>query len=411
MKAMPLTPPPGKAGFQKTAALLGAFCLFLSTIEYLIPKPLPFARIGLANLPLILAVDIFPFPSFLVLVSLKALGQALVTGTLFSYVFLFSLAGTAASALAMYGLRRLLGKKLIGFTGLSVVGALLSNGIQLVLARFFVFGAAVRYIAPPFLAMGLITAFALGVFCEYFAARSRWYAACTGRAPAAPAEQAAPPAERMEPGEKSLKWGERFRLKRERAWEKLFSSRDLATAGLLAMPALLFNPDTKTRVIQFLFFFFLVWLAGKKTRPLITLFTLFGIVAFNLLAPYGELLFSLGSIKISAGALLSGVRRAVTLEGLFMLSRAAVRQDLKLPGGFGALAGESLRLFAGIRERKNWFRKKDLVAGIDRLLMEADAGSPKENRAEAEAFASKTTPGGFIILAAVIIAAWLLWLF
>jgi heptaprenyl diphosphate synthase len=189
MTAKPLMPPPGRAGgpplgtggSRKTIALLGAFCLFLSTIEYMIPKPLPFMRIGIANLPLILALDLFPFRSFLVLVSLKVLGQALITGTLFSYIFLFSLAGTAASALSMYAFRRVLGEKLIGFTGLSVLGALLSNVAQLFLARLFIFGASVRYIAPPFLAMGLVTGIALGVFCEYFAARSRWYADRRGR--------------------------------------------------------------------------------------------------------------------------------------------------------------------------------------------------------------------------------------
>jgi heptaprenyl diphosphate synthase len=171
-------PPRGKAVYdRKTTALLGAFCLFLSTIEYMIPKPLPFMRIGLANLPLILALDIFSFRSFAALTGLKILGQALITGTLFSYVFLFSLAGTAASAFSMFFLRRIFGERRIGFTGLSVTGALVSNGIQLFLARLFIFGPSVRYIAPPFLAAGLITGAALGVFCEYFTARSKWYAA------------------------------------------------------------------------------------------------------------------------------------------------------------------------------------------------------------------------------------------
>jgi heptaprenyl diphosphate synthase len=172
-----LTPPRGNAAYdKKTTALLGAFCLFLSTIEYMIPKPLPFMRIGIANLPLILALDLFSFRSFAVLVGLKILGQALITGPLFSYVFLFSLAGTAASALSMFFLRRLLGEERIGFTGLSVMGALVSNGIQLCLARLFLFGPSARYIAPPFLAMGLVTGAALGIFCEYFIARSKWYA-------------------------------------------------------------------------------------------------------------------------------------------------------------------------------------------------------------------------------------------
>ena len=161
---------------RKTLALLGAFCLFLSTIEYMIPKPLPFMRTGIANLPLMLALDIFPFGAFLALVGIKVLGQALVTGTLFSYVFLFSLAGTSLSALSMYALRRLLGPR-ITFVGVGTAGAMMSNVSQMALAWFFIFGNNVRYIAPPFLGAGLVTGVALGIFCEVFVRQSQWYAA------------------------------------------------------------------------------------------------------------------------------------------------------------------------------------------------------------------------------------------
>ena len=167
-------------GGRKNLALLGAFCLFLSTIEYMIPKPLPFMRIGIANLPLMLALDIFPFPGFLVLVGIKVLGQALITGTLFSYIFLFSLAGTSLSALSMYSLRRLLGPGGISFIGIGTAGAMVSNIAQLALAWVFIFRDNVQYIAPPFLAAGLISGIALGAFCEAFTRRSQWYASARG---------------------------------------------------------------------------------------------------------------------------------------------------------------------------------------------------------------------------------------
>ncbi|MDR2246541.1 MAG: Gx transporter family protein [Treponema sp.] len=163
-------------GARKSLALLGAFCLFLSALEYLIPKPLPFMRLGLANLPLLLALDIFPFSAFLALAAVKVLGQALITGTLFSYIFLFSLAGTFFSAAAMYGLRRLLGRGRISFIGAGTAGAVVSTITQLLLAWLFVFRDNVRYLAPPFLAAGVITGFALGLFAEHFAGGSRWYA-------------------------------------------------------------------------------------------------------------------------------------------------------------------------------------------------------------------------------------------
>jgi heptaprenyl diphosphate synthase len=132
-------------------------------------------RIGLANLPLMLALDIFPFPSFLVLVGIKVFGQALITGTLFSYIFLFSLTGTFLSALIMYFLRRVLGEH-ITFIGIGTAGAMVSNVTQLALAWFFIFRDNVVYIAPPFLGAGLVTGIALGIFCEAFTRRSQWYA-------------------------------------------------------------------------------------------------------------------------------------------------------------------------------------------------------------------------------------------
>ena len=163
---------------RKTLAMLGAFCLFLSAVEYMIPKPLPFLRIGLANLPLMLALDLFPLPSFLILVCIKVFGQALITGTLFSYIFLFSFTGTFLSALIMYFLRKALfsGKReYISFIGIGAAGAVVSNLSQLALAYVFIFKENVRYIAPPFLAAGLITGIVLGVFCEAFTRKSQWY--------------------------------------------------------------------------------------------------------------------------------------------------------------------------------------------------------------------------------------------
>jgi heptaprenyl diphosphate synthase len=175
MKPGQLIPPPGKD--RKTIALLGAFCLFLSTIEYMIPKPMPFMRLGIANLPLMLALDIFSPGSFLLLTAIKIFGQALITGTLFSYIFLFSLAGTALSALTMYFFRHILGRRRISFIGIGVIGAMVSNIVQLALAWFFIFRQSLLYIAPPFLAAGLITGALLGSFCELFSSRSSWYAA------------------------------------------------------------------------------------------------------------------------------------------------------------------------------------------------------------------------------------------
>ncbi len=162
-------------------ALLGAFCFFLSAVEYMVPKPLPFMRLGIANLPILLAIDLLPLRWYLVLVLVKVAGMSVISGTLFSYVALFSLAGTLVAAFAMRGMRRL-GGEMITAVGVSVLGALASNAVQIALARFIVFGRAAELIAPLFLGMGLATGTLLGIFAERFREVSLWYRRAAERA-------------------------------------------------------------------------------------------------------------------------------------------------------------------------------------------------------------------------------------
>ncbi|WP_162504805.1 Gx transporter family protein [Treponema endosymbiont of Eucomonympha sp.] len=166
---------------KKLVPFLAALCLFLSALEYAVPKPLPFLRVGFANLPLLLALGKLCFSDMLLLVLLKTVGQGFVSGTAFSYVFLFSGAGTFASMLAMVAVRRLSlragrGERLVGFVGLNMAGALASNAAQLLLARFMLFGQNARYIAPALLSAGSASALLLGLFAGGFARVSRWYA-------------------------------------------------------------------------------------------------------------------------------------------------------------------------------------------------------------------------------------------
>ena len=161
-------------------AILAAFSLFLSTVEYMIPKPLPFMRIGLANLPIIIGLSIFSLPELLLLTVLKIVGQGLINGTIFSYIFLFSAGGSLGSMLMMYCVYKLLGR-FTSFIGISITGAMTSNAIQLLLAHFMLFGSSIWIIAPPFLLMGFITSIFLGIFANAFTRKSRWYADITTR--------------------------------------------------------------------------------------------------------------------------------------------------------------------------------------------------------------------------------------
>jgi len=75
----------------------------------------------------------------------------------------------------MWIARKALGRS-VSAVGVSILGAMASNAIQMGIASAVVFGDAVRLIAPPFLATGLVTGALLGVFAEIFAGKSLWYA-------------------------------------------------------------------------------------------------------------------------------------------------------------------------------------------------------------------------------------------
>lgn len=156
-------------------ALFAACALFLSTIEYMIPKPVPFMRLGLANIPLILALGIFSNREYFLLLLLKVLGQGLISGTIFSYIILFSLAGSLSSALFMLIIYSIFREK-VSRVGISLAGALGSTISQLFISRIILFEEATFVIAPLFLFSGLISSIILGLFANEFIHKSIWYA-------------------------------------------------------------------------------------------------------------------------------------------------------------------------------------------------------------------------------------------
>ena len=148
-------------------AMLGAVALFFSTLEFLIPKPVPFFRIGLANIPILLVLPTFRARHVLALTLLKVVGQGLINGTLASYVFLFSLVGSFASVLVMIAVSRL-GPRRVSLIGVSIAGAVASNIVQIVLSVSFIFGPRSWIIAPPFLMLGTVAGLFVGAVAEYF---------------------------------------------------------------------------------------------------------------------------------------------------------------------------------------------------------------------------------------------------
>jgi len=163
------SPPSGR----DIVALLAALALMLSSIEYIIPKPVPFLRLGLANLPVLISLGLLSPSRVFLLVLLKVTGQALIQGSFLSVALLFSAAGSFASAAVMLAAKKACGGRAT-LVGISILGALASNSVQLVLARLLVFGPYAWMIAPLFLGLGLASSTVLGAVAESYHRRSRW---------------------------------------------------------------------------------------------------------------------------------------------------------------------------------------------------------------------------------------------
>lgn len=393
-----------------TTALLGAFCFLLSAIEYMLPKPMPFMRLGIANLPILLAVDLLPFPWFLTLALVKVIGMSVISGSLFSYVAIFSLAGTMTAALVMWAGRKL-GGRWISQIGVSILGAMASNAVQIFIARWLVFGQAAWLIAPLFLAMGLITGTALGLFAEHFAARSLWFSQASGRPPLAswaPSERgltaAAEPAgaaggsERRRAAEARRKArAEKIaarRARRRTGFETAFSPLPTALAGAVLAIAYLFEGNLAIKLFLFALMAVSVVAAGKRFSFIAALIVSAGIVLANLLVPSGRVLFTIGPFAVTQFALKDGVLKALTFEGLMLISKATIMPGLRLPGRLGSIVAAAFLYYDRIIEYKGRVRAASLAADADALMLAVWEGEGQAMPGPGAAAAAGENSGG-----------------
>ena len=149
---------------NKSLAYLCALTLLFSYAEMILPRIVPFFRLGFANTVILIALDI-DFGSFIVLSVLKAVAASLMGGTLFSPFFLISLAQSLLSALVMRLLYKLISKKLLGLYGISIAGSAASALVQIGLASFYI-GKGTFSLLGPMLIFNTISGALTAFLCE-----------------------------------------------------------------------------------------------------------------------------------------------------------------------------------------------------------------------------------------------------
>mgnify|MGYP005846333697 FL=1 len=361
-------------------ALYGAFCLFLSTIEFLIPKPLPFLRLGLANLPILLALRRESPRFILYLVGLKIFGQALVNGTLFSYIFVFSTLGSLSSGITMTILS-FLPASYLSLVGISVMGALSSNLVQVLLARYFLLGEGAWLIAPPFLALGIVTGILLGSIALSLsgllspALRSPYPDSPLSHSPHSNSTAAGFPLDTAKGNGSShprniLASMGTVQGRIQRFFATSLSPGVLFLTGVASLLPFLFTESLLSKGILTGFYFLCAGLSGKRIKLLPNLVAFLGVTAANLVTPLGQVIFYMGTFPVTQGALRLGALKAFTLLGMIALSRFTLRTYVPLPGRLGAVISRMFFYFEHITERKIRLRRTHLWEDIRALIEE-----------------------------------------
>ena len=143
-------------------SMLTACGLILFVFESFLPIPLWF-RPGFGNIATILALMFFGFGDAVKVTVLRVVVGALILGRLFSPAFVFALSGGLASTIVMAYVWKFTGK-IFGPVGISVLGAVAHNTVQLSAAYLlFVKSAEIFIFLPVFIAAGVVTGTATGL--------------------------------------------------------------------------------------------------------------------------------------------------------------------------------------------------------------------------------------------------------
>jgi len=150
-------------------SVLAAFSILavaLFTLENFLPRPLPFLKIGLANVFVLLILWQLDLLSALIVSLVKVFIGSFISGLVFTPVILFSLTGSVLSLVIMYIALKI--KIKFSIIGVSILGALVHNVSQLCLAYLILFpNTKLFYFLPLLLATGLGAGIITGAVAYY----------------------------------------------------------------------------------------------------------------------------------------------------------------------------------------------------------------------------------------------------
>lgn len=187
--------------------------------------------------------------------------------------------------------------------------------------------------------------------------------------------------------------------------EDHISPEHLFLAGILVLPAFLFSDSIMAKIVMMFMYLTFSALSGRRVRLLPNVIAAAGIIAANLLTPFGKIYLYIGTFRFTEGALRLGALKAATLIGLIYLSRLTVRSSLRFPGRLGELLALTLYYFERITEQKVRLARRDFWKNLDALLRRVyeDDAATADVREK-----TRTRPLGYASAAVFIALNWFL---
>ncbi len=127
-----------------------------------IPAPFPGAKLGLANIVTLFVVVNFGPKEAVVVTVLRTVLGSLMTGTFFNIPFFLSFSGGVTSSLMMGVTYKVL-RDSFSLVGISILGALTHNVVQVAVAAYLVSTAGIFVYLPYLLLFALPTGFFVGI--------------------------------------------------------------------------------------------------------------------------------------------------------------------------------------------------------------------------------------------------------
>ena len=111
-------------------ALLSAYAIAIHSFENLLPTPIPWLRLGIANIITLATLVLYGFRAAMMVTLIRVTLSSIFIGTFLGPGFIMSFCGGVSSTAAM-GITFSLFPRLFGPVGLSLIGALFHNVSQL----------------------------------------------------------------------------------------------------------------------------------------------------------------------------------------------------------------------------------------------------------------------------------------